>query len=342
MAFGRLWVKVLSLAVVASAWGLAADAVAADQPIWIARIVRDVPATPEAMAQAHQKSQWGALEVAIGDPLEIPDFEGKTTYTLTIKENGKAVRKQLDFDYSRLGVVTYGMKLLPEDEAELPLVSKRRILSRVDGNYISVQLRVQRDSDNNIYLHYKPFAAVGHYEQDGTHEFAKLMEDSVRDFRSLGLYVKAGTKISADALRTFVAINKSELAEGKKEDGSPLLKDHYELLFVRARVDGDKVTLHTFTTNDYGQVLHYMRPYSVPADPDACDVTSTIFFTEYTLAKQSPSSKGDLQVDFHSRESFPISQLDAFATEQGWEGTALENLTATLDAIIDGKVKEAP
>src|SRR5690606_30413680 len=131
------------------------------------------------------------------------DFAGKTEYDITVREGGEAVAKKLPYEYSRLGVISYGLELEPADEANLPTVSRGRILSKVNGNYISIQLRLQRDpATGNVYLYYKPFAAIGAYGADTTQEFAALMEDSVRNCRGVGLWVAKGEKPSAEAFRT--------------------------------------------------------------------------------------------------------------------------------------------
>ncbi|MBX3413131.1 MAG: hypothetical protein KF708_10620 [Pirellulales bacterium] len=319
---------------------LSAPAQAADTPLWVAKTITKLPRTHEELAAAHAASKAASIQVAVGDPLEIEDFAGKTEYDVTVTEKGKKVAKKLPYDYSRLGVVSYGMQLTPEDQEKLPSVSKSRILSRVGGNYISIQLRVHRDqSTGHVYLYYKPFAAIGTYGQPGAQEFAALMEDSVRDCRGLGLFVGPGEKPSAEAFRTFVGINRDTLAKPNPTGGDPILEPHYELFFVRARVNGDQVELHSFNTSEYMTRLNYLRPYKSPETLAESDIDSTIFFTAYTAAKQSPSAKAAWQIDIRPRSYFEIAQLDEFAKSQGMQGDFLDNLTAVLDAIIDGKVE---
>jgi len=309
-----------------------------EKPVWVARIVHDVPRTHEELAATHAASRWGALEVPIADPLEIKDFAGRTEYTITTNSGGHRVKRQLPFDYSRRAFVAYAMRIDEEDEAELPVVSKRRILRVVNGRYICMQLRVHRDAAGNVYLYYKPFAAVGSYTAPGTHEFSPLIESSIRDFRGIGLFVKRGSKLTPDSFRTFVAINKNQLAVGEHEDGTPKVEDHYELSFVRARVNGDKVDLHTFATSEHRKRLNYMAPFKPPGGSSDCGLTSTIIFTSYTLAKQSPVAKAARRVDFNTKQDYLLEDLDRFAVSEGWEGDALANLTALADAVIDGKV----
>ncbi|MBL9124997.1 MAG: hypothetical protein JNG90_15275, partial [Planctomycetaceae bacterium] len=268
---------------------------------------------------------------------ETPDFTGATSYDVTI--NGK--KESLKFAYSRMPVLSYGMEVAAPDQENLPAVSKNRILTRISKDYISMQIRVHRDlATGAVYLYYKPFAAVGSYAGGLTQEFAPLMEASVRDVRGLGLFIKPGEKVSAETLRTFVAVNKTIIVEEGQEDApNPPTKPHYELQLVRARIDGDQVQLHTFVTNEYGKRFHYLKPYQAPANRDVTDLKSVMYFTEYSAAKQSPSAKALRRTIFNSQASFTLDQLDQYAASAGWEGDALDNLTATLDAVIDGKIK---
>lgn len=302
----------------------------------MAKVLSELPRGEAAIAEAHEKSRDAAVQIAAGDPLEVTNFEGKTSYSVTIA--GK--KRELPYTYSRLGALTYGMQLTPEDEANLPSVSKSRILSKVNGNYISLQLRVQRDeSTGNVYLYYKPFALVGAYDnQERSQEFSPLMEDSVRDVRGIGLFVKPGTTPSAEAFRTFVAINKNTITvdNGSEE---PALEPHYEFFFGRLRVDGDDVQLHVFGTTEYRQKLNYLNAYRAPATREECTMLSTIFFTDYTLAKQSPSAKAAREVLINRQAQVSLDQANEYAMSQGLEGDAWDNLTEILDAMIDGQLQ---
>ena len=322
----------LAVAVVLGVTSLASAAA----PQWVAQILRKVPRTQEEMAAAFDKSKNSSVQVGVDEPMETPNFEGETSYDVTV--GGK--KESLKFAYSRLPILSYGMEVAAQDQESLPTVSKNRILTRVSTDYISLQIRVHRDlASGAVYLYYKPFAAVGKYAGGPTQEFAPLMEDSVRDVRGLGLFIKPGEKVEAANLRTFVACNKTIIVEeGQETAAKPATKPHYELQVIRARIDGDKVALHTFVTNEYGKRFHYVKPYETPKDRDACDVKSVMYFTEYTAAKQSPSAKALRQTIFNSRASFSLEQLDAYAKSAGLEGDALDNLTAVLDAAIDGKI----
>jgi len=314
-----------------------AQATRAEKPVWLAKVIRELPRDEAAMAAAHKNSHDAAVQVSAGDPLQIVDFQGETSYNVTV--GGE--KRQLPYRYCRLGALSYGMQLTPEDRATLPTISKNRILRKVNGNYISLQLRVQRDeATGNVYLYYKPFAVVGAYDdQEQSQEFSPLMEDSVRDVRGIGLFVKPGTSPSAEAFRTFVAINKNTLALDSPDSDEPVLKPHYEFFFGRLRVDGDDIQLHVFGTTHHRTQLNYFNTYSSPTERKECMMVSTIFFTEYTIAKQSPSKKAARDVNLQRRGQIALDDAHAFAAKKGYQGDAWDNLSEILDAIIDGELR---
>lgn len=314
-------------------------AAGADAPRWVTQLVRSIPRSDEEFAAAFEKSRNSSIQVPVGEPLQVPGFAEQTVYDVTI--GGK--KQRIPFDYSRLGALTFGLSVAEPDQANLPAVSKNTILDRVNTNYISIQVRPQRDVETGaIYLYYKPFAAIGIYGQPNSHEFSPLMEDSVRDLRGLGLFVPKGTPVTAEALRTFVAINKTTICDPENRDApQPKTMPHYELLLVRAVVDGEKVELHTFCTTEWRTLLHYMKPYAEPATIADCGIKSVMLFTDYSVAKQSPSAMAQRHTYIRPQGTFRMEDLDAYASASGFEGGALDNLTAILDAIIARKVSPA-
>lgn len=331
--------QLLTVSLLALLFGSATPARAAG-PLWVTKLVHEIPRTDDECAAAHAASKSSCIQVPAGDPHELTGFAGETTYEVTVKEDGQAVPKKLAYDFDRLNILSIGLKLRPEDEPLLPSVSKGRILGKVGLNYILIQLRVHRDREHgNIYFYYKPFAAVGNYATPGeAQNFEPLMEDSVRETRGLGLWCQAGTKPSAEQMRTFVALNKDtmrhQLDGGAHED-----KTDYELVLARLRVVGDRPEVHTFVSADDRKQLHYMQPARPPAETAGCSLAHTIFFTQYTAAKQSPSAKVTFHVDINSRGGATMEELDQYAASAGWTGDAFDNLSDTLDALIDGKIK---
>jgi hypothetical protein len=314
--------------------------VAAAGPRWVTQLVRKLPRDVEEVERAFETSRNASIQVSVGEPMEICDLSQETVFDVTV--GGK--KDKLKFQFGRVGALTFGLEVSPADQLNLPAVSKGRIMKRVTENYISIQVRPQRDVQTGaIYLYYKPFAAIGSYLEPDTQEFSPLMEDSVRDFRGLGLFVPPEAPINAENLRTFVGVNKTMITDEKDPDApKPALFPNYEFVFVRARIEGEKVELHSFLTNEHRRVLHYLKPYVPPRSPDECSIKSVLLFTAYSVAKQSPSAKAIRRAFTHSRASYALDELNAYAAAQHWQGDALDNLTALLDAIIDGKLTKQP
>ncbi|MGD9648754.1 MAG: hypothetical protein AB7U73_23790 [Pirellulales bacterium] len=312
---------------------------AAEAPRWVAQVLRRVPRTEAEVAAAFNASRNASVQVAVGDPMELPGFDQETDYDVSI--GGK--RAKARFQYARIPVFTYGLALTEADQQNLPAVSKNTILERINDNYICMQIRVHRDMETGaVYLYYKPFAAVGSYTKPGTQEFTPLMEDSVHDCRGIGLFLKPGTPVTAEAFRTFVAVSKSMAVVDEDRDApEPRERENYEFFIVRGRADGDRLALHAFATDQDRTLLHYVKPFSPPTGPNDCSVKSTMLFTEYTVAKQSPSAKVIRFISLNERLSVPVAELDKFVASEGLQGDAWDNLTYVLDAIIDGKVGQS-
>jgi len=321
----------------AAAVSFVSHASGAEAPRWVAQVLRRLPHSEAEIAAAFSASRNASVQVAVGDPMELASFDQETSYDVTAA-GGK--KEKARFQYARIPVFTYGLALTDADQQNLPAVSKGTILDRINDNYICMQIRVHRDMVTGaVYLYYKPFAAVGSYTLEGTQEFTPLMEDSVRDCRGIGLFVKSGTPVTAEAFRTFVAISKTMAVVDEDRDAlKPRERENYEFFIVRGRPAGDSLELHAFATDEDRKVLNYVKPFAAPKNADDCSVKSTMLFTQYTVAKQSPSAKVVRFVSLNERHTFSMADLDKFVANAGLQGDALDNLTFVLDAIIDGKV----
>jgi hypothetical protein len=151
----------------------------------------------------------------------------------------------------------------------------------------------------------------------------------------------------AENLRTLVALHRSLADEARQAElerqGVKGREPHFELLFVRARVDGQsterRVSLHAFATSEDRTRLRYLPPYQRPAKAADCSIKSTIYFTSYGFANLYPAAKSTRRIEISDQSSFAMTDLDRYAAAQGWDGDALVNLSEVLDAIIDGRVR---
>ena len=81
-----------------------------------------------------------------------------------------------------------------------------------------------------------------------------MMASAISEVRGLGLFVRPSADVTAETLRTLIAIHRNlptDRVEGSPEGDQP----SYELIFVRARTDsedspGAKILADAFATSD--------------------------------------------------------------------------------------------
>ena len=313
----------------------------AESPLWVTKLISRVPRTVAEVAEAHAQSNSTCARIPADAPMTIADFSSRITYDVALAGDNQQATRACLYAASRLGALSFGLEMSKADQANLPLLSSSIIMGHINGTYVSIQVRVHRElPDGKPYLYYRPLAAMGVYgKPEKSTTLEALVEESVDNVRGLGLFVKEGQPLAAETLRTLVIANKCTVAKSDAADGSTRLIPYYDLFFVRARVEGDKVSLHSFTTKDELKKLCYLRPYKPPDDSTECGVTSTIYFTKYAYAAQYPTAQAARACRYNSQAEFTVAELNRFATACGWQGDALDNLTDLLDAIIDGRIK---
>jgi hypothetical protein len=308
-----------------------------------AGVIRTLPRTAAEVAAVHDKNEANACQpVPANEPLEIADFKHRVSYQLQSGDAGKPVQRVLEFEVSRRTVVTAGAAMDSADQNNLPLISGGKILSCVNDFYIGAQVRVHREgASGEPHLFHRPFGYIGAYKDPRrTQDYVDIVRNSVREIRSIGLYVKPGIDVTAETLRTLVLVNRNLVADA----GTGTVLPNYEMFFVRARPDPDKpgdLLLHAFVTTKQRSLVHQLRQHQTPKTVDDCDIKSTIFFTDFGFGKLMPTGRASRRSVINHATTFSMAELDAYAQSQGWEGDALANLTETLDALIDGKLKPA-
>jgi hypothetical protein len=291
------------------------------------RIIRHIPRTDAELAALHMARADLACEaIEAGLPLEVIGFNEPVSHRNPAASGDAPAVTVLES--SRRSVLSFGMRMTPDDQRELPLLSGGKILQYVDQTYIALQARVERDSPGGEpFLHFRPTAIQGDYSNRRTATaFSSMLRESVGQVRGLGLFLKPGITPAADNLRTLVALHASladdarqaEL-ESKGVTGRTL---HYELLCLRARVGGHsterQVTLHGFATTDDRSRLRYLHPYRTPSKATDCTLQSTIFFTSYGFANLYPTAKTTRRLDVDVRATFTLADLDRYVASQGW------------------------
>ncbi len=319
----------------------------AEPPAWVPNVINRIPRTDAELKAAHAASEANAaLEVPAGQPLEVPNFGERVTHRLGDAPPRRRLRRRgptSEVQASRTGVLSLGMEMAPEDQANLPYLSGSTILGVVNTYYVGIQARIEREPDGAPYLFHRAMGAVALYSDPRkTQASTELVGQSLKELRGLGLLVPPGVEPEPEQLRTLVIVNRSTLAVPVAGQVAPQIKQVYELMFLRARVTGDErnpqVTVHAFGTSDERERLHYYPPYVAPTKVDECGITATIFFTEYGFGGIVPSAKATRKAVVRSRSSFSAVELDNFSAKQGQTGGWLDHATETLDAIIDGRL----
>jgi hypothetical protein len=325
---------------------LVAGAARAEDAKLVGTVIRKIPRTEAELTAAHAANKANSpILIPAGAPLEVPPFTDRIAYQI---ERGSGKPETVLYETGRQGALAFGMDMLEIDRADLPFISGNTILEHVTGEYILLEGRVQREPGGTPYLYYRPTAAVGSYDDPNKAKaFAGMMETSIGDTRSLGLFVPPGEEISPETMRTMVVVQRSEISDPNapkksKDKERPPVKVAYELAFVRARITGpaDKpeISLHTFATSEGRANLRYLKPFTIPKSPDDCALVSMIYFTEYGFANIYPLASVARTTIARSQSTFTMAELNEYAARQGWQGDALDNLTQVLDAIIDKRI----
>lgn len=319
----------------------------AEPPDWLPNVIHRVPRTDAELKAAHAANEANAaLEVPAGQPLEVSGFAERVTHRLGDAPPRRRLRRRgptSEVQASRIGVLSLGMEMTPQDQANLPYLSGNTILGIVNAYYVGIQARVEREPGGAPYLFHRALGVVGLYaDRRQTQASTDLVSQSLKELRGLGLLVPAGVEPEPEQLRTLVLVNRSTLAVPAAGQAAPQIKHVYELMFLRARVTGDErnpqVAVHAFGTSDERTRLHHYPPYKPPTRLHECGIAATIFFTEYGFGGIVPSAKATRKATVNSQSSFSTAELDAFAARQGLSGGWLDNVTPTLDAIIDRRL----
>lgn len=331
------------LLILAAVWPV--SVLAGDAVPWPTKVLHRVPRSEKEVADAHEQNKaTSALTLEAGEPISVPLFSREISYTI----NGDTSNK-VTVQAGRRPFLTFGMAMNADDQKELPWLSGGKILEHVNGTYLTVEARIERMKDGGEpFLHYRPVAGACTFDdREQTEELATMLLEAVNEVRSLGMFVKQGETLSAENLRTLVAVYRYVPKQSKPADAPPgPPRPLYELLFLRARMSGTgdapKVDLHAFASNSARDRIFYLRPYALPTSADECSIKSMIYFTQYSFGGLYPTASETRETEVHDRRSFSLASLDKYAKKAGWKGDALDNLTELLDAIIDGHVDGDP
>ena len=310
-------------------YGSSASCVEFDGPPM--KLVRIVPRTESELSAAFGKAAGSACEqVDADEPLEITSF---MPY-LSARDSTDG----LPVSSSRRHALTVGLDMLRSDENDLPLVSRGKILEYLNDHFVSVQAREQRDlATDKLYLHDRPMAIVARFRGPKlTQGFEALVAESVRDIRSLGLYVKSRTRLKPEDMRTMVLVHKNTFFDDTLVTGTTRTKPNYELAFIHARDVGkeDQLEIHSFCTSHQRRQWHYLNPGYPPTRPIDCSIRGTITFTDFKYGLVPAAS---VTRNFHvrARSSYRREDLSRYLASHSLNGEVYDNNTEILYAVID-------
>jgi hypothetical protein len=264
---------------------------------------------------------------------------------LTIRDRRDAERTgKTPNPSTRRYALSVGIEVLPDDQLRLPSLSKDKILDYLDSHYVSVQARVQKDSKGVLYLHQRPIVATANFGRvRQTDDFHPAVVNAVKDMHAVGLYVPPKVSPTSENLRTAVLIHKyTGLNAQALKVGTNREEPHYEFVFIRGRSStiGTKLDLHVFVTTEERTKLHYVKPSQpAPGRFSDCLLRAQVYFTKYTDNGLVPSESVVRSQTVIAKGAYTLGALDSFVKETLKLTDALTNLSETLDAIIDNKVK---
>ncbi len=300
------------------------------------KIIRKLPRRESDIILAHQQSTSDTCQpLPRGEPLEITRFTPSLLGHSPLSE-----AKNQSIPSTRRHVLSVGFDMLASDRAGLPVLSGGEIQSYLNENYVSIQVIVRRDLlDGILYLHHRPMAAIAAYRKPAlSQELTGAISTSLENYRSLGMLLRPDEVPNPRNLRTLVLIHKGEhqpLSSSKRLN--PTFA--YEYVFIRARqTEKEGLALNTFVTRDSRQTLHQLRPCFTPASASQASIKTDLCFTTYDASGLVPKSSATRHSTLNEVASFSFSNLHEFARSQGWKGDAMDNLSDTLDAIIDGNI----
>jgi hypothetical protein len=296
-----------------------------------------IPRSGTEVASAHLKSQFQVVDfLPRGEPLEISSF----TPILTPRDKGEKHAKTPN-PSTRRPIFSVGIEVAAEDRPKLPQLSSATILAYLDNHYVSLQARIQKEAKTGeLYLHQRPIAMTAKFGPVRlTEDFTPAVAQSVREMRSLGLYLPAKSDPTPDNLRTLFLVHKHNAADDK--GGST---PRYEFIIVRGKpnLGGSRLDMHCFATSGDRSEIHYLKPQRAPGRYNDCTLRASVYFSRYTDSIVPAESVVRSQ-SIESQASFTSLQLDGYVKHVlKVSGNCWDHINDVLDAIIDRKLRPAP
>ncbi len=130
-----------------------------------------------------QRKNDSCEQLPKGEPIVM------TQYTLGLTPRDQYKSRETILPSTRREVLRIGLNMLPSDQRNLPTLSRSIILGFLEDHYLSLQVRILKDSvTSNWQLHHRPIAMVGRYTGlPIAQDWVNAISSTVEDIRGLGV-----------------------------------------------------------------------------------------------------------------------------------------------------------
>ena len=335
LRFDRKWLATVALVSLLTMLGHASSCLAIDEFEDVKRIGR-LPVSEMGIRNAFENAQGDVCEVVgEGEPLEL-------SAPIRYLTNRDRKQKKPPLPASRTGFLSIGLELLDSDRADLPVLSRSRVVEYLDSHYVLLETRVRRDLlDRKPYYHHRPIALTARYTGPRISvALEPMVVQTTRNIRSLGVFVDSDAAIrKAEQLRTLVLIYLNEIERSSVDSNTPRRSEQYEWVFVRGVESASNQSLvpHVFVTEENRTKLVYLHQFQLPARVERADVIGRIAITGFDRSGIYPESYVTRSYQLQRRLSFDWEELNIECMRI--HGGGLEShLNQMLDAIISGQI----
>jgi hypothetical protein len=294
------------------------------------KTIQLLPMTDAEVEFAHSRSRGETCElIAAGELMETRAF----AMNLTERDRRENVRRPPS---ARHPLFTVGLSIDPLDQADLPKLSRSRILDYMEQHFVVVQARVRQDLlDRKLYFHHRPIAVTTQFEAPRlTVAFEPVIANSIQEFHSLGLFTSESKRLKPENLRTLVLLFKNNLLVGRRT------KPQYEYAFIHGIPDktGKALEHHIFVTSEGRQKLNYLSDYRPPRRQRDCSIHGSVVITDYDATGIFPKSSATKSYELSISESYELVEINRFCESQNLVGGFPRNLDAILLAAAEQRL----
>lgn len=299
---------------------------------WIDRL----PMTDRDVVDAFEKAKSDSCEaIGEGEPLEI-------TSPIRYLTRRDQKQKSPPLPAFRTGFLSIGLELSDTDRADLPVVSRSRVVEYLNSNYLLLQARIRKDLlDRRLYYHHRPIAVTARYSgQRVTQAFEPLVAQTTRNIRSLGVLVDSESRRKkAQDFRTLALIYYNEMVRPSSVGLRDIKVEQYEWVFVRGVESESSQSLepHVFVTEENRTRLVYLHGFELPPRVQRTDVTGQIAITGFDRTGIFPESYLTRSYRLQQKQRYDWSKLSEVCL-QTFGGDLDTHLNPMLDGLIQGTV----